>query len=460
MSIPRFVISATQRSSGKTTVSIGLTCCLIQNGLRVQTFKKGPDYIDSMWLKAASGRDCYNLDQFMMGDDVVISSFKNRIKDADIAIIEGNMGLHDAMNINGSGSTAHLAKTLKSPVILVINAEGMNRGIAPLVMGYQQFDRDIQIIGVILNRVKSIRHEAKLKNALQQYCAMEVFGAIPYDTELQITERHLGLIPIEEEPELKSIFYGIEKTIREYINIERVIEKVKEFSNQGFDVDSEILEINSFNNKDVSDIKIGIARDRAFNFYYPENLEALENCGAKLIPFDTINDSKLPDVDAIYIGGGFPEVFMNELENNFKLRHNIKNAIDKGMPVYAECGGLMYLSKSIFWKGKIRQMVGGIPCSIEQTDKPKGLGYVTLFSNGSFMPKGKINAHEFHYSKVVSLKEVNYICSVERGFGIDGKHDGLIYKNVIASYAHLHSNACPKWAESFIRFIKKAHMKL
>ncbi len=456
---PRIVISAPGRSSGKTTVTIGLLRALIRKGYTVQPFKKGPDYIDPMWLTAASGRVCYNLDFYLMGENNIIDSFQRQSKGADLSIIEGNMGLYDGPDLMGSGSTAHLAKILESPVILVINARGMTRGVAALVLGYQQFQPDLDITGVILNQVRGKRHESKLISALEHYCDIDVLGAIPGDTDFEIPERHLGLVPIGENNEIDGVLDRIEKVVRDHVDLDRFLEKANvnqkpvKPSTEG---DPKTPTIKSSQPKDT--VKIGIAKDQAFNFYYPDNLNALEKSGAELIAFNTLEDQELPNVKGLYIGGGFPEVFMKELEGNAALRIAIKKAIDNGMPVYAECGGLMYLARSIIWNNETRKMVGAIPCDIHQTDKPKGFGYTVLNPTDSeswFPMDNEMKAHEFHYSEAVNMSDMDCIYSVKRGYGLDGRRDGILHKNVLASYVHLHSFSSPKWAESFVRFVQE-----
>ncbi len=458
---PRIVISAPGRSSGKTTVTIGLARALTRKAYTVQPFKKGPDYIDPMWLTAASGRVCYNLDFYLMGENNIIDSFQRRSEGADLSIIEGNMGLYDGPDLMGSGSTAHLAQILESPVILVINARGMTRGVAALVLGYQQFQPDLNISGVILNQVRGKRHESKLISALNHYCDIDVLGAIPSDKDFEIPERHLGLVPIGENNEMDGVIDRIEKVVRDHVDLDRFVEKANVNSKQvkpSAEDSSRTPFIISASSQPKDTIKIGIAKDQAFNFYYPDNLEALTNAGAELIPFNTLVDQELPNVKGLYIGGGFPEVFMKELEGNIALRKAIKKAIDNGMPIYAECGGLMYLARNITWNNETRKMVGGIPCDIHQTNKPKGFGYTVLnptVSKSWFPMDKEMKAHEFHYSEAVNMGDVDCIYSVKRGYGLDGRRDGILYKNVLASYVHLHSFSSPKWAESFVRFVQE-----
>lgn len=454
MTIPRVLISAPQRSSGKTTVTIGLGRALTQQGYQVQTFKKGPDFIDPMWHKSSTNRDCYNLDYYMMNEEKIISSFIKRSRESDLSLIEGNMSLYDGYDLEGTGSSAHLARLLKTPVILVVNVTGVNRGIAPLIMGYQQFEPETPIVGVIFNQVRGSRHEQKLRNAVEHYCQIEVLGAMPSESDLTITMRHLGLVPIQEDPNLDPMLDIIGNVVKENVNLNRIVEIAK--SAPPLEPKESTIEIPTINIK--SKTRIGIAQDRAFHFYYPENLEFLKQQGVDLISINTMTDSHLPDIQGLIIGGGFPEVLMDELEANVSLREDIYTAIENNLPVYAECGGLMYLSRSIQWKDKVKKMVGSLPCDIQVYDKPKGHGYLSLESTGKcewINGQQELKAHEFHYSEVTNLGDVEFAYKLKRGYGVDGKYDGILYKNVLASYAHIHIYSYKNWNFHFLDFVKK-----
>tara|TARA_B100000959_G_scaffold123970_1_gene130143 strand:- start:32802 stop:34094 length:1293 start_codon:yes stop_codon:yes gene_type:complete len=421
--------------------------------MSVQPFKKGPDYIDPMWMSAASGKECRSLDFHMMGDENILRSFQSVGRNSDISIIEGNQGLFDGMDIDGYDCTAGLAQLLDSPVVLVINTLGMNRSVAPLLQGYNGFDKEIKIAGVILNMVSNPRHEKKLVDAIDKFVGMEILGVVPKaPQEVKVNERHLGLIPLKEDPELfiKKVI-AIGELIKKSVNIDRLVEISKEAS------ELPILEPCP-TASGSSDIKIGIAMDRAFTFYYPENLEALVAAGAELIPFSPIDDTSLPNVDGLYIGGGFPEVFIEKLDNNVQIRSEIKSAIENGMPTYAECGGLVYLTNSLAWKNRFGKMVGVLDCGVEIAEKPVGLGYMNLESTGNckwFSPNEPVKCHEFHHSRIVDLKQdYPFAWKITRGTGITGTRDGFIYKNLMASFAHLHSCGAPSWAENFTDLIR------
>ncbi len=453
----RMLISAAHKSSGKTMVSIGLCAALKKRGHVVQPFKKGPDYIDPMWLSLASGRACRNLDLYLMERDDITATFTQH--SAEVNIVEGNKGLYDGLALDGSNSNAALAKLLDLPVFLVIDARGMTRGIAPLILGYQGFDRDINIAGVILNNLGGSRHEAKLRAVIEHYTDVPVVGAIHHDEQLSIIERHLGLMPCNESAAAADKIKQLGEVIEKQVELDRLFALSRK---------SPLPIRHHFEFKAIpftDKVRIGVARDQAFGFYYADDLEALAASGGELVPFDTLNDERLPDVDALYIGGGFPEVFAAGLEQNVTLRHAIRQAIASGMPVYAECGGLMYLARSITYNDRTYQMVGAIPGDVKMHDKPVGRGYVHLAENAIHpWPRPHsldehIRAHEFHYSSLENLpSDSRFAYRIARGYGINGKQDGLILNNMLASYTHLRTIGTCYWASRFVAFIQ--HIKM
>jgi cobyrinic acid a,c-diamide synthase len=457
--IPRLLVSGVSRSSGKTTFCIGLLDALRRKGTAVQPYKKGPDYIDPMWLSAASGRECRNLDFHMMGRDNILRSFQSSARGAGMALIEGNQGLFDGLDLEGSDSTASLARLLDSPLILVVDSTRMNRGVAPLLFGYVNFDPSLKIAGVILNKVANPRHESKLVKAIDRYVGVTVLGAIPkMPDEVEMMERHLGLIPVKEDPALPDKVGVIGSAIEKYCDIakfEEIAHAAKPMK-QAPPCQKPSLR--------KPDVKIGVAMDRAFTFYYPENLEALEASGAEIVPFSPLTDTDLPEVNGLYIGGGFPEVFMDQLSANQNMLRRVKEEIEAGLPVYAECGGLMYLCRSIVWKGNVARMAGVVPADVEMTKKPVGLGYVTLSSTGAcgwLKPEGEIRCHEFHHSRLVHMTgDLAYAYKVTRGHGVTGDRDGVVYKNVLASYSHLHHCGSPNWAEDFVNHVRAVGRKV
>ena len=457
----RLLISAAHKSSGKTTVTLGLCAALRERGHSVQPFKKGPDYIDPMWLTLAAQRPCHNLDFFLMNSAEISAMFAQRSTGADVALIEGNKGLYDGLDLDGSNSNAALARLLGAPIVLVIDARGMTRGIAPLILGYQSFEKDIRIAGVILNQLGGSRHESKLRAVIEHYTNVPVLGALHFDPALSIVERHLGLVPSNESSAARDQIQAIAKRVSENVDLDRLLTISAPTTNLDA-CRAAATPAATPRTSDGSPVRIGIARDAAFAFYYPGDMEALERAGATLVKFDTLKDQRLPDVDGLFIGGGFPEVQMAQLEANQALRANLRSAIDAGLPVYAECGGLMYLSRSITWKGHRHEMVGAIPADTVMHERPQGRGYVILQENSSHpwggisTPGCEVRAHEFHYSTLANVDPaLTYAYAVKRGSGIDGQRDGLIYRNVLACYAHLRDVEANQWTARFVDFVRR-----
>jgi cobyrinic acid a,c-diamide synthase len=380
--------------------------------------------------------------------------------------VEGNKGLYDGLALDGSNSNAALAAMLGAPVVLVIDARGMTRGIAPLILGFQAFDRNIRIAGVILNQLGGARHEAKLRAVIAHYTGVPVLGAVQYDEQLTIVERHLGLVPSNEAEAARTRVEEIAARIASQVDLDALL-AVARPENQGqttfSDAGDEKKTWSVPDFRGVS-LRVGIARDSAFGFYYPGDLEALRAAGAELVPFDALRDRRLPAVDALFIGGGFPETHMDALAANAELRAAVRSAIESGMPAYAECGGLMYLARWIEWNGRRAEMAGVLPADIVMHARPVGRGYVHLRETGrgpwparAAGAPALIRAHEFHYSSVENLAPgLEFAYDVERGHGIDGRHDGIVYKNLLASYAHLRDVAGHHWAARFVEFAATA----
>jgi len=449
----RFLVSAAHKSSGKTSVSIGLAAELFRRGLAVQTFKKGPDYIDPIWLTAATGRSCRNLDFNVSTPDELRLEFARHGAGADVCLVEGNNGLYDGLDLRGTNSNAALAQLLDLPVVLVLDARGMTRGIAPLILGYQAFDRSVRIAGVILSRLGGARHEAKLRAVIEHYTDVPVLGAMQEDAHLAIVERHLGLMPANEDAVARSRIAALAAAVVKQVDFERLLAAtIGRTSRPG---------AAPLGAAGRAGVRIGIARDRAFGFYYPDDLEALERAGAQLLFFDTLRDARLPQVDGLIIGGGFPEVFMAELEANAALRAEILAAIQAGMPAYAECGGLMYLARTLSWHGKTHRMVGAIAGDVLMHERSQGRGYVKLAPTEAHPWRGpgeapaEVPAHEFHYSSIEGLPaDTRFAYRVVRGHGADGKSDGIVVNNLLASYAHLRSVGSHDWAARFTGFVR------
>jgi cobyrinic acid a,c-diamide synthase len=449
----RFLVSAAHKSSGKTTVSIGLAAALRARGYTVQPFKKGPDYIDPLWLGLAAGRSCRNLDFFLSPNEEISAQFAGAGHDAQICLVEGNKGLYDGLALDGANSNAALAKLLDLPVILVLDARGMTRGIAPLILGYQAFDRDIRIAGVILNRLGGSRHEGKLRAVIEHYTDVAVLGAIHEDPRLALVERHLGLMPANETRTAAAHVGHIAERVAAQVDLDRLLAVSH--------TDHPLPQPQFRQPTADPPIRVAIARDDAFGFYYTDDLDALVAAGAEMVPFNALRDPHLPACDALFIGGGFPECFLDQLEANGSMRADILDAITAGLPTYAECGGLMYLANSISWQGKTGRMVGVIPGEVVMHDKPVGRGYVLLEPTAEHpWPNAKaasrLPAHEFHYSSLDGLPtDLRYAYSVKRGHGIDGRHDGIVINNLLASYTHLRATAGCDWPARFVRFARQ-----
>jgi cobyrinic acid a,c-diamide synthase len=471
------LISSPQGHSGKTIVTVGLCNLLTQRGFLIQPFKKGPDYIDPSWLAIAAGRSCRNLDLFLVPKEKLIQTFEQACEKADLAIVEGAMGLYDGLDTQGT--TAEIARLLNIPVVLLVNTSRMTSSIAAMVMGYQHFQPETNIAGVLLNYVSGIRHENKLRNAVEKYCKIPVVGSIPRDANLYIAERHLGLIPCPESTDAESVVERIGDKLESCFDLDHILAIAREFSLphpaplpageretektslpngvRGIDGESHPARERDGLRSPEMKAKIGVMRDRAFNFYYPENLEALEKEGGQLIFINSFTE-RLPKLDGLYIGGGFPEFFLKELEGNRGLRKDIAEAIEAGLPVYAECAGLMYLCRSIFWQGRSYEMVGIIPAEVRISEKPEGHGYVVAEvtdENPLFLTGLTLRGHEFHHSKISIKTGVRFAYRIGRGHGIDGKRDGVLYKNLFAAYTHLHALGTPSWAEAFVSLAAK-----
>ena len=449
-------LSAAHKSSGKTTLSIGLCAALVERGLEIQPFKKGPDYIDPIWLGMAAGKPCYNLDFFVAGRQETVDDYCHRGRSADICLIEGNKGLHDGLDLDGSNSNAALATALGSPVIMVVDARGTMRGIAPLLIGYQVFDKTVNIAGVIANRTGGKRHEAKLRAAVEAYTDIPFLGALENETSIGLDERHLGLIPGYEDPHSRHKIAAIARAINNNVDLDQLIQISKQAAVVK-PVTTPMLAKPKFRG-----LRIGIARDRAFGFYYPGDLEAFRQMGAQLIDIDTIRDRQLAPIDGLFIGGGFPERHAQALAANGSLRESIRNAIEAGLPTYAECGGLMYLAQGLTWDGRSHDMVGVLPAHALMHERPQGRGYVRLEENRDNHPwslrpnaSTSLRAHEFHYSELTGLAgDAKFAYRVQRGSGIQQQQDGLIYRNLLASYTHLRNTAENPWVKRFLHFVQ------
>lgn len=455
MDIPRILISGTSSRAGKTVISIGLMRALRNRGYRVAPFKVGPDFIDPSYHLFATGRVSRNLDGYMMSDEDILEAFVRGSRGADIAVIEGTMGLYDSHNaVDAKGSTAEVSKVIKAPVVLVANVERISRTAAAFVLGYRLFDPEVNLAGVILNRVGNPRHAYKAKTAVEVLAKMRVFGTVPRSTSIEIPERHLGLIPAYEKDKLEQLFDSLANIVEEHIDIEALVEVAGEAPELG-----EVSPNPLFSRPREPRVTLGFAKDVAFTFYYQDNLDALAAQGARLVPVDTLRDSTLPEIDALYIGGGFPEVMAAQLERNRSLRRSIYEFCESGRPCYAECGGLMYLGQSINTRDNHEyEMVGFLPIATEMKAKFQALGYVrnrAVRDNPISRSGDLLVGHEFHYSRVRAIERLSFAYRVERGKGIDGTHDGILKGNTLANYMHVHVLSYPRMVNNFLSLAEK-----
>jgi cobyrinic acid a,c-diamide synthase len=466
MDFPRILISALRGGAGKTIVSIGITAAWKKSGKHITPFKKGPDYIDAGWLSLAAGRPCYNLDTFLVKTPHIFQSFLSHSTKDGISVIEGNRGLYDGIDIHGTTSTAELAKLLKAPVALCIDCTKSTRTMAAAVLGCLKFDPDVAIKGVILNRVAGSRHENVLRKNIEQYCNIPVLGAIPKLDWEKFPERHLGLVPTPEHGCAMDAVNDAARIVARYLDLDALAEvstnagplPVPEGAigtirfedgirhSRGSEVSASL----------GSAPVIGIIKDSAFQFYYPENIEALQAAGAEIMMISPFTTDVIPQVDALYIGGGFPETHAQELANNATFRRQLKDLAEKGLPIYAECGGLMYLGEALVLDEGTFPMAGVLPVVFGFSKKPQGHGY-TLGSveheNPYYKIGSEIKGHEFHYSKVLEWRgtDKDLAFAMKRGAGFINKRDGVCYKNVLATYTHIHTLGTPLWAEAMVR---------
>ena len=449
----RLFVSAIHKSSGKTTLSIGLAAALAARGLVTPTFKKGPDYIDPMWLARASGRRCFNLDFNTQTPAEILETFARGAANADLALIEGNKGLHDGLDLEGADSSAALAKLLGAPVVMVVDAFGMARGIAPLMQGYAAFDPEVRIAGVILNKVGAARQEMKLRQALERYTDLPVLGAVGRDEGLNVVERHLGLTTPAETASGDAIIARLRAVVARGVDLDRLIGAAR--------LAAPLPAAAPEPAASAPDIRIAVARDAAFGFYYADDFEALRQAGAELVFFDALSDAALPPADALLIGGGFPETQMAALSANASLRADIRARLAAGLPAYAECGGLMYLTRGISWRGQTHEMVGAIAADTVMGERPQGRGLVVLEETADapwpMRPGAVVPAHEFHYARLENVDpETRFAWSVRRGHGVDGRNDGVVQGNALASFAHLRDTSRHHWARRFVAFARAA----
>lgn len=443
----RVVLTGTGSGVGKTTIATGIMKALSDEH-KIQPFKVGPDYIDPSYHNCATGVSSRNLDSFFMSDGQIRQSFKNGMTSshADYGIIEGVRGLYEGISpTNDIGSTSSIAKALNSPVILIINSRSLVRSAAAMTLGFKALDSRIDIEGVILNNVKSQKHYLKTKEAVEKLANTRVLGGIERDNSISMEQRHLGLIPAVEQERISGLVEKWGELIRENIDLDALME-IMDNSNPIINEYEPIWSLNKTKHK----TRIAVPFDEAFNFYYKENLEALEYNNAKIEYFSPIHDEQLPSVDALYIGGGYPEIFKKELSKNTTMLESIKEFSQDNHPIYAECGGLMYLCKTI----DSLPMVDVFPYHSMLTKRVQGLSYTIAHvqrDNPILKKNTTYHGHEFHYSKVeyTGSNSNDFAFSMRRGVGITGKYDGLLKNNTLASYIHTHTACLPDFGYNF-----------
>lgn len=453
-SVPRLVISAVRGGLGKTTISLGIIGAWRKQGKRVAPFKKGPDYIDAGWLGAASGRLCYNLDLFLMEEENIMRSFVKHSAGADAAVVEGNRGLYDGVDETGTFSTARLAKQLQSPVVLIVDCTKSSSTVAAVVLGCRQFDQDVQLGGVILNNVSSARHESVIRKAIERGAGIPVVGVVPRFRSSAFPERHLGLTPFQEHPDVDRAIGAAVDIAEGHLDLEGLWRLACAAPTMDHPVGQDDAP-QRHAPRDASSPVIGVIRDSAFQFYYPDNIEALEQQGAVVREINALLDRELPQIDALYIGGGFPETQAAELAANSGFCRSVRTAAENGLPIYAECGGLIYLGRSLHAGGTIYPMTSVLPADFVLETRPQAHGYTVLevdVPNPFFETGSVLKGHEFHYSHIVNTRELPPTAfALHRGRGIDGARDGILHKNVLATYTHLHAAGTRAWAEGMVR---------
>jgi cobyrinic acid a,c-diamide synthase len=446
--LPRIVVAGLAGDAGKTLVSLGLARALTRRGWRVAPFKKGPDFIDTAWLGAAARAPGRNLDTWLMAPATVLASVSRAAQGADLALVEGNRGLFDGADARGTHSSAQLARLLGAPVLLVVSAVKVTRTVAALVMGCKALDPELSIAGVVLNRVATARQEGVIRRALADEAGVPVLGSIPRLEGQPLPGRHLGLLCAAEHPEREAALEALAEVVARNVDLETVCARA---AGAGRLPAAAALELPASSGARV---RVGVLRDAAFSFYYPENLEALEAAGAELVEISPLADRELPAIDALYAGGGFPEEHAAALADNRPLRAALAAAIARGLPAWAECGGLMYLSRSLSRGGCEYPMVGALPVAVEHTDRPQAHGYAAAVVDrkNPFFPVGtRLLGHEFHHSRAVGPIGEDTALAVERGVGLGRGREGLTTGNVLATYLHLHALGTPGWAPALVQ---------
>jgi cobyrinic acid a,c-diamide synthase len=447
--IPRLVIGGTASGVGKTTLMVGLTTALRRRGLRVAVFKCGPDYLDPSYHARASGGPCHNLDGWLMGRDAVLQTFERATREADIALVEGVMGLFDGASPRGDvGSTAEIAKWLEAPVVLCVDASGMARSIAAVTLGFKSFDPALKLAGIVANHVGSRSHLSLLDKALDQLLC----GGLPKQHAQAFPERHLGLLSARDPSVTATQLGAWGDLVEDWCDLDRLVAIARTAPPLAAPTPT------PFGRPETAPLcRIGIAEDQAFDFYYEDNLARLREEGAELVPFSPIVDTTLPRVDGLYFGGGYPEAHAAALAANASMRAAVRAFADAGGPVYAECGGLIYLSKTLTQiSGERHDMVGLIDAHVAMREKLQALGYVEVETQVPSILGGagvRFRGHQFRYSELEVCDDTRpeLVYSLRRRRDDKVMPEGYRQRNVIASYVHAHWASNPMVARNFVR---------
>jgi cobyrinic acid a,c-diamide synthase len=471
------VIAGTGGDSGKTLVSASLLLAWRRRGHRVAAFKKGPDYIDRAWLAWASDTEARNLDQYLVPAHRLLGSFGETAAGARVSLVEGNRGLHDGLDGAGTYSTAELSKLLDAPVVLLLDATKTTRTAAAVALGCQRLDPDCRVAGVILTRVAGARHERVIREAVHRATGLPVLGVIPRQPEPLLPDRHLGLVTPDEHDNRVALADRLAALGEQHLDLDGLLALADSAPHLATEPEPEPESESESEPEPEPEsesepepepepvavagpppggppVRIGYFWDAAFTFYYPENLLALERAGAELVPISALADPGLPDLDALYIGGGFPETQARGLSENSALRGAVWETAVRGLPIYAECGGLMYLAESFTWLGETYPMAGVLPLRLAVEKQPQGHGYMEVETEAGspFFPAGiRLRGHEFHYSRVLEeTDDISTVYRVIRGTGTGQGRDGLQQGNTVASYLHLHALGAPQWAPGLV----------
>ncbi|MFW5837363.1 MAG: cobyrinate a,c-diamide synthase [Desulfovibrionaceae bacterium] len=452
---PRIVFAGISGGGGKTIASLAVSRAWGNQGLRLAPFKKGPDYIDAAWLSAAASAQTANLDPYFLEADLLRAQFRSASRGAILSIIEGNRGLFDGKDVDGSCSTAELARLLLAPVVLVLDATKMTRTAAAIVAGCKNFEPGLNLAGVILNRTAGKRHRAILRESIESAAGVPVLGILPKLPENPIPERHMGLTSLHEPDagvhDRERALDGLGLLAEEWIDLE-ALRRIAECAPPLPDCPSSPWPDQPTARQ--PHVRIGLVRDAALWFYYPENIEALQRAGAEIVPLSILDPAPWPEIHGLYLGGGFPETMAANISQNVTVRARVKTLAEDGLPIYAECGGFMYLCREIERDGVSHPMAGVFPLRVSQCVKPQGLGYTEaeVVAENPYHPLGaRLKGHEFHYSRCEITPEApaDYALKLTRGRGACAGRDGLLHKNTLAGYNHIHALAAPHWAQRF-----------